>query len=124
MKVDEVWQEIKRLGAVPGVISCSLVDIATGMVLHSVTHDGEVEPLAEAARDYWHLHDRNGRLFAGLGELLGIVVAHERGTINLLPCGRGMVLVTLAERSRVNFSTWPVRIALLRGLVGQKFPNS
>lgn len=124
MKIDPVEQEVKRLASVSGVLSCSLVDVATGMVVHSVTHASEVEPLVEAARDYWQLHDRNGRLFSGLGPLAGIVVAHEQGTINLLPCGRGMVLITLAQRSRVNFSTWPVRVALLRGLVNQQFAET
>lgn len=123
MNADQIEQEVRRLGAVPGVLSCALVDAATGMVLHAVTHDAASEPLVEAARDYWRLHERNGQLFSSLGAVCGIVVAHERGAINLLPCGRGMVLVTLAERARVDFSTWPVRISLLRGLVQQEFAS-
>ncbi len=123
MKAGDIGQEVRRLGAVPGVLSCALVDAATGMVLHSVANDPGAEPLVEAARDYWQLHARNGRLFSSLGAVCGIVVAHEHGAINLLPCGRGMVLVTLAERGRIDFSTWPIRIALLRGLVQQEFAN-
>lgn len=123
MSINGIEQEVRRLGAVPGVLSCALVDAATGMVLHSATHAAGSEPLVEAARDYWQLHLRNGRIFSSLGEVCGIAVAHEHGAINLLPCGRGMVFVTLAERGRIDFSTWPVRIALLRGLVQQEFVN-
>lgn len=121
MKPCQIEREVRRLGTIPGVLSCALVDAATGMVLHAVVNTPEAEALMEAARDYWQLHLRNGELFTSLGAMCGIVVTHERGAINLLPCGRGTVLVTLAERGCVDFSTWSVRVALLRGLIRQEF---
>lgn len=117
MSTDPVSHELAQLAAVPGVIGCALVDAATGMVLHSASRRDDAEPLAEAARDYWQVHKRNGGVFDGLGGAVAILVVHEHGVLNLLPCGDDLVLVTLAERSRVDFSTWPRRMQPLRALV-------
>ncbi|RZJ02327.1 MAG: hypothetical protein EOO54_26525 [Haliea sp.] len=118
MNREELVREVERLGAVPGVITCSLVDGQTGMVYHTTGSKPELEALAEAARDYWQLHRRNSGLYRDLGAMLGIVVLHQHGVINVMPCAADAVLVTLAERNRVNFSDWPARLKPLQAVLG------
>lgn len=117
MNRQELVEEVERIGAAPGVITCSLVDGMTGMVYHATGKRPDLEPLAEAARDYWQLHLRNGGLYRDLGAMLGIVVLHEEGVINVMPCESDAVLVTLAERNRVNFSDWPARLKPLQAIL-------
>ena len=110
--------EVERVADAPGVITCSLVDVSTGMVYHASGGRPDLEPLAEAARDYWRLHQRQDNLFRDLGPMVGIVVLHEEGVINVMPCGADAVLVTLAERNKVNFSAWPTRLRRLQAILG------
>ena len=113
----EIVEEVERIGAAPGVITCSLVDGLTGMIYHATGSRPDLEPLAEAARDYWQLHRRNESLYRDLGAVLGIVVLHEQGVINVMPCAADAVLVTFAERNRVNFSDWPARLKSLQAIL-------
>lgn len=113
----EIVEEVERIGAAPGVITCSLVDGLTGMIYHATGSRPDLEPLAEAARDYWQLHRRNDSLYRDLGAMLGIVVLHEQGVINVMPCAADAVLVTFAERNRVNFSDWPARLKPLQAIL-------
>lgn len=110
--------EVERIGSAPGVITCTLVDASTGMIYHAAGGRPDLEPLAEAARDYWRLHRRNDNLFRDLGAMVGIVVLHEEGVINVMPCAGDAVLVTLAQRNKVNFSSWPTRMGRLQALLG------
>ena len=118
MNRKELADEVERIGSTPGVITCTLVDASTGMIYHASGGRPDLEPLAEAARDYWRLHQRNGNLFRDLGPMVGIVVLHEEGVINVMPCGAGVVLVTLAHRNKVNFSSWPTRLQRLQAILG------
>ena len=118
MNRQAIADEVERLGRSPGVIACALVDGNAGFIYHVTGDRPDLEPLAEAACDYWRLHRRNGNFYGDLGPMIGIVVLHERGVINLLSCTPDTVLVTLAERNRVTFSNWPERLAPLRQLMG------
>ena len=118
MKWQQLADEVERIGRTPGVITCTLVDAATGMTCYASGGRPDLEPLAEAARDYWRLHLRNDNLFNGLGPMVGIIVLHEEGVINVMPCSADFVLVTLARRNTVNFSSWPTRLQRLRTTLG------
>lgn len=113
----ELAEEVERIGRADGVITCSLVDASTGMIYHASGGRPDLEPLAEAARDYWRLHLRNDNLFRDLGSMVGIIVLHEEGVINVLPCSADFVLVTLARRNAINFSSWPSRLHRLRSML-------
>lgn len=119
MNHDELALEIQRIASVPGVMTCALVDGPTGMLYHASGGRSDLEPLVEAARDYWQLHQRNDRPYQLLGGLLGVVVVHERGVINVMACTADSILVTLAERNRINFSSWPARLERLRTLLAR-----
>jgi hypothetical protein len=118
MNRQAIADEVERLGRTPGVITCALVDGNAGFIYHATGGRPDLEPLAEAACDYWRLHRRHGSFYGDLGSMIGIVVLHERGVINLLSCTADTVLVTLAERNRVAFSSWPERLAPLRQVMG------
>lgn len=117
MNRQAIIAEVEKLGRTPGVISCALVDGQAGMIFHATGDRPDLEPLAEAACDYWRLHQRGAALYEGLGAMIGIVVLHEEGVINVLACASDAVLVTLAERNRVSFSTWPDQLGTLRTLL-------
>ncbi|MES2973057.1 MAG: hypothetical protein V4757_05590 [Pseudomonadota bacterium] len=116
MNLQELAAEIGRLASTPGVIACSLIDGPTGMIYHT-SGDQDLEPLAEAARDYWQLHRRQASAHQKLGEFIGLVTLHEKGVINVLQCTEDTILVTIAERNRVSFSTWPSQLDRLRQLI-------
>lgn len=120
MNKQELVQEIELIGCAPGVITCALVDGPTGMLYHASGGRADLDPLVEAARDYWQLHERNDRPYRLLGGLLGVVVVHEKAVINVMACAAGTVLVTLAERNKVNFSSWPARLRRLEAMLARE----
>ena len=117
VKTQAIVSELQHLAATPGVRLCALVDTQTGMVWLAAGEQQGMDSLLEAARDYWRVHQRHGMAFDTLGAAIGITVLHEAGSVNLLPCGQELVLVTVADPGHINFRGWPGRLVLLRSLL-------
>jgi hypothetical protein len=94
-----------------GLLACALVDIDTGMVVHSA---GDADPIAEAASDYWRLFRRQRPLLSTLGEARAQVLIHDKARLTLTACGKGLLLVCLSgEPDRVDWPAWKRRAGAL-----------
>ena len=120
MNAQDIRNEIEQMGQMPGLDGCALVEIEAGMVWHAAGHIDDVQFVAEAASDYWRLYRRLNQHFAKLGELRACVMMHQRGRITLLPCGTGMLLVTVTRQSHdVDWDEWQRRTHKLAGMVNE-----
>ncbi|MET4578971.1 roadblock/LC7 domain-containing protein [Ottowia thiooxydans] len=90
-------EALEAMVEMPGVEGCALVEIEAGMVWHHAGHIEGIQTFAEAASDYWRLYQRLSRQFQDLGDLRASVMMHAYGRITLLPCGEGVLLVTLTR---------------------------
>ena len=100
--------ELKLLAKTPGVIACVLVSVDTGMIFLSSTKSEQVEVMAEAARDYWVLHQKNGKVFEALGSVRNVFIQHERAHLSVQMFGNSsMLLVTIANGRIGDWSSWP-----------------
>lgn len=95
MKQMQLKQALDAMAQTPGVDGCALVEVETGMVWHHAGHIEDVQTFAEAASDYWRLHDRLSPQFEKLGGLRASIMIHQHGRLTLLPCGKGMLLLAL-----------------------------
>ncbi|MDO5288222.1 MAG: hypothetical protein Q4F13_01115 [Pseudomonadota bacterium] len=102
----------------PGLQGCALVEIEAGMVWHHAGYIEGVQTFAEAASDYWRLYQRLAHQFQDLGDLKASVMMHAHGRITLLPCGSGMLLVTLTrQKSEIDWTLWQEKTRALARLV-------
>lgn len=89
------------IDALPGefaaVEGCALVEVASGMVVHSVGTLMQSGELAAAASDYWRHYRRHDNFFEALGALRYCVLIHARQRITIFPCSDEMVLVLLTR---------------------------
>ena len=111
--------ELNKVAISPGIISCALVAKDTGMVCLSTSRETQFEMIAEGARDYWALHNRNGNIFDTMGVVKNIFVQHAKGTICIQGCGRKMLLITLADSSKLHWHDWSTTVANLFKVVRQ-----
>jgi predicted regulator of Ras-like GTPase activity (Roadblock/LC7/MglB family) len=93
-----ITQELSRMALTRGVIACALVDVQTGMVYASAGKDPDLEMVAEAASDYWRLHQRNSERFESLGPLRAVSLVHAQKVLTLMPCTEGVVMATISHR--------------------------
>ncbi|MCA0324944.1 MAG: hypothetical protein LCH89_04985 [Proteobacteria bacterium] len=111
-------EALDAMGAITGLEGCALVEIDAGMVWH---HAGRIEGMqtfAEAASDYWRLHRRLAGQFQDLGDLRASVLMHSRGRLAMLPCGTGMLLVTLTRQTAdLDWAAWQRKAQELAVLV-------
>lgn len=99
--------ELQLLAKTPGVVACVLVGVDTGMVFLSSSKNAEVEVIAEAARDYWVLHQKNGRMFEVLGTVRNVFIQHERAHLSVQMFGHSsLLLVTISKLKRVDWASW------------------
>ncbi|KKW69148.1 hypothetical protein AAV94_01825 [Lampropedia cohaerens] len=84
-------------GQFPAVQGCALVEVASGMVVHSVGSLLKGSALAEAASDYWRHYQRHSSFFEALGPLRYCVLMHAQQRITILPCSEAMVLVLVTR---------------------------
>ena len=98
MKQKALRDALQSMAAMPGLEGCALVEIEAGMVWHHAGQIEGVQTFAEAASDYWRLYNRLSHQFKDLGDLKASVMMHAQGRITLLPCGTGMLLVTLTRQ--------------------------
>jgi len=100
--------ELKLLATTPGVIACVLVSVDTGMIFLSSAKNDQIDVMAEAARDYWVLHQKNGKVFDALGSVRNVFIQHERAHLSVQMFGNSSVLlVTIAKLRSVDWSYWP-----------------
>lgn len=111
--------ELDKIAKSSGVISCALVAIDTGMVCLSTSRETQFEMIAEGARDYWALHNRNGNIFDTMGRVKNIFVQHAKGTICVQACGKKMLLITLADSTKLHWHDWSATVAGLFKIVRQ-----
>jgi predicted regulator of Ras-like GTPase activity (Roadblock/LC7/MglB family) len=113
LNYQELEQELIRLAKTPGIIACALVAIDTGMIYLSSSNKSQFEIIAEGARDYWVLHQKNGSVFGTLGSVNSIIVRHEQGLLSIRDCGQAMLLITIAKMKEVNWREWSVQVQQL-----------
>ncbi len=102
-------EELNLLAKTPGVVACVLVSSDTGMVFLSSSANPEIEIIAEAARDYWVLHQKNGKVFDTLGAVKNVFVQHARAHLSIQMFGNSsMLLVTISRLRSVDWSSWPI----------------
>ena len=90
------------------------------MVWHHAGHIDGVQTFAEAASDYWRLYTRLSDQFKDLGDLRASVMMHSHGRLTLLPCGTGMLLVTLTrQKSEIDWALWQEKTRELALLVNE-----
>lgn len=120
MNYQDIEQELNRLAKTPGILACALVAIDTGMIYLSSSNfvfsskeefkKEEFEIIAEGARDYWVLHQKNGNVFDALGPLGNIVVRHKYGLLSIRACGNTMLLIAIAKIKEVDWKQWPAQV--------------
>jgi len=119
VNTQQVSAELAGMALTPGVKACALVDSATGMVYLSAGSHPQIDAIAEAASDYWRLHQRSGVPFAGLGPLQAISMIHQDGVLSLMPCGEGIVMATLSGRMALDMGAWFQKVGKLGRLISQ-----
>ena len=111
---------LTEMAQLPGVVGCALVEVNTGMVWHAAGATQELTALAEAASDYWRLYLRLHTRFEQVGKLKACVMMHDTGRITLLPCGSGMLLVTVSlQEAQVDWQLWQTRTRELAAMVNR-----
>ena len=118
MNAQRLQASLDDMASLLGVVGCALVEIETGMVWNSAGQIEDMTLLAEAASDYWRLYRRLQPNFEQVGKLRACVMMHDAGRITLLPCGGGMLLVTITtQQAQVDWKTWQTRTRDLAVLV-------
>lgn len=111
--------ELNKVAKSPGIVACALVAVDTGMICLSTSCERQFEVMAEGARDYWALHNRNGKIFDAIGGVKNIYVQHAKGTICIHACGDTMLLITFANSSKLFWNDWPSITIGLRNAIHQ-----
>ncbi len=118
MKQTQLKQALEAMARTPGVDGCALVEIEAGMVWHHAGSIEDVQTFAEAASDYWRLHNRLAPQFAKLGDLRASIMIHTQGRLTLLPCGKGMLLLALTRhQTTMDWTQWQKQTRKLALLV-------
>lgn len=117
MSLENIQKELQHITKTPGVVSCALVVIDTGMVLLNTSQDESFEIIAEGARDYWTVQDRNGGIFKAIGDINVIFVFHQQNIISIQMCDDKTLLITLAETKGVDWNKWQRVIAPLKNKI-------
>lgn len=107
MKQIQLKEALDAMARTPGVDGCALVEIEAGMVWYHAGTIDDVQTFAEAASDYWRLHNRLAPQFEKLGDLRAFIIAHTQGRLTLLPCGKGMLLLALTRhQTAMDWTQW------------------
>lgn len=115
MKRERMEHELAAMAALDGVIGCAVIDTDGGMAWHTAGPADALQPLAEAASDYWRMGLRRRELYAPLGDIRALVVMHARGRLTLAACGEKLLLVSLSrEPDRVDWPAWKARLAAVQ----------
>ena len=111
---------LAEMASLSGVVGCALVEVATGMVWEFSGSIEALTTLAEATSDYWRLYQRLQSNFDQVGELRACVMMHASGRITLLPCGSGLLLVTVTlQNAQIDWAQWQQKTRSLSMVVNR-----
>ena len=111
-------REVDAMAAMDGIAGCAVVDTQAGMAWYTAGPADTLQPLAEAASDYWRMFLRRRDDFRGLGEIRALVVMHAEGRLTLAGCGEQLLLICLSsEPDRVDWRAWKARVGALQQAV-------
>ncbi len=101
-------QYLTELAAFAGIRGCSLVECGSGLVLHGAGEFADVEPLSEAAVEFWRIHARIKENLAALGSLNLVMLAFQNGWLALTPCpgDPSLLLVAVTRSQAVDWQGW------------------
>lgn len=101
-------QHLRELASFEGMRGCSLVECSSGLVLHSAGEFPDVEPLSEAAVEFWRIHARVKSNLAALGSLNLAMLAFEDGWLGLTACpgDPSLLLVAVTRARQVDWQGW------------------
>jgi len=117
LNYQDIEQELNHLAETPGIIACALVAIDTGMIYLTSSNKEQFDIIAEGARDYWALHQKNGNVFETLGTVSNIVVRHQHGLLSIRDCGQTMLLISMSKIKQVDWKQWSAQVNQLCHLV-------
>lgn len=106
-----IHRHLSELAAFDGMRSCSLVECGSGLVVHSageMTDTADVEPLSEAAVEFWRVHARVKQNLAALGGLNLAMLSFQQGWLALTACPGDptLLLVAVARSQAVDWPGW------------------
>ncbi|MDW5441179.1 hypothetical protein [Polaromonas sp. SM01] len=101
-------QYLSELAAFDGIQGCSLVECSSGLVLHSAGEFADVEPLSEAAVEFWRIHARVKENLVALGRLNLAMLAFQNGWLALTACPSdpSLLLVAVTRTQAVDWQGW------------------
>ncbi len=101
-------QHLAELAAFEGVRGCSLVECVSGLVVHSAGDFPDVEPLSEAAVEFWRVHARVKSNFIALGNLNLAMLAFQKGWLAVTACqvDPTLLLVAVTRTQSVDWAGW------------------
>ncbi|RZL64910.1 MAG: hypothetical protein EOP81_06515 [Variovorax sp.] len=104
----EIEQHLLELASFEGIRGCSLVECASGLVLHSAGEFPDVEPLSEAAVEFWRIHARVKNNLTALGSLNLAMLAFQEGWLGLTACpgDPSLLLVAVTRARHVDWQGW------------------
>ncbi|RYF40916.1 MAG: hypothetical protein EOO25_11335 [Comamonadaceae bacterium] len=103
-----IGQHLAELAGFEGIRGCSLVACESGLVLHSAGEFADVEPLSEAAVEFWRIHARVRGNLAALGHLNLAMLAFQNGWLGLTDCpgDPSLLLVAVTRPRQVDWQGW------------------
>ncbi len=117
VNTQQISAELAAMAATSGVEACALVDAATGMVYMAAGSQPRIDAIAEAASDYWRMYQRNGTPCSELGSLQVISMIHQSGVLSLIPCSKGILMVALSGRMKLELATWYQKVGALGRMI-------
>lgn len=113
-------ETISAMASVADVLGCALVGTEDGLIWYQVNKGMNIQPLCEAAVNYWRLHDRMASQFENIGPLFGCVMLHSKGRITMLPSGKDAILIAITEANPdIDWKAWQQQTRELAHLVNQ-----
>ncbi|MFC6281709.1 MULTISPECIES: hypothetical protein [Polaromonas] len=106
--IPQIDQYLSALAAFEGIRGCSLVESGSGLVVHSAGEVADVEPLSEAAVEFWRIHERLKGNFTALGRLNLAMLAFQDGWLALTACPAdpSLLLVAVTRAQSVDWNGW------------------
>ncbi|MDO9405225.1 MAG: hypothetical protein Q7T87_14425 [Polaromonas sp.] len=103
-----IEQHLAELAAFAGIRGCSLVECESGLVVHSAGDFPDVEPMSEAAVEFWRIHARVKGNLDALGNLNLAMLAFQNGWLGLTACpgDPSLLLVAVTRPRQVDWQGW------------------
>jgi hypothetical protein len=115
MNLEGVEEVLVALATHPGIAGCALAEAGSGMVLFHAGGLPAMERTAEAAMEFWRVHQRNAAHFEAFGALQSVACGFGSHVAALFPCNAdGLVLVCVAEKQNVAWAEWGRQVDALK----------